>query len=288
MGLGIQDKADEGGAGSGVFRGFGLDAAPAVSVEHEEHEGVVPVAFEELLVGVLFSEVGSFDFGSLGDPLFHGALGGMGCEEGSSLEAVGDILLFTGAGMVGQLEDVFASELMDELLAGEGVHLEVGCGGDQSADSKQLEFLGDITAEDVSMHGPEFFHLSLRDVLGAAVDEECINAGCLEFAGGLDDPRAGPDKQDALWVGGGELETSGDGAGEEAIGGDRSDDDDERERFEELGLVFEAMGEASVFDGFDDLAGEDGGDCGGDYTAGCEEAEEDALAHGEAASDGGE
>lgn len=201
---------------------------------------------------------------------------------------MGDVLLLTGARMVGQLEDVFASELMDELLAGQGVHFEVGCGGDQSADSKQLEFLGDITAENVGVHGPEFFHLGLRDVLGAAVDEESIDSGGLEFPGCLDDPGAGADEKDALRVGGGELETSGDRAGEEAIGGDRPDYDDERERFEELGLMFEAMGEASVFDGFDDLAGEDGGDGGGDDTARCEEAEEDALAHGEAAADGGE
>lgn len=80
LGFGIQDEADEGGSGGGVFRRPGLDAAGTVSVEHEQHEGVIPVAFEEFLVGVLFREVGAFDFGSLGDPLFHHALGGMGCE----------------------------------------------------------------------------------------------------------------------------------------------------------------------------------------------------------------
>jgi len=186
------------------------------------------------------------------------------------------------------LVDLLATEVVTELLTGEGIDFEVRGDGEEAAATEELQFLGDVAAEDVGATGGEFLQAGWGDIVGAGVDEEDLDAGIAEVFGCGDGPRGSTGEEDALGVGGGEAEAASDGAGEESVEGDGGDDDLEGERFEHGGVCLERVREETGFGSLGDLEGENGGDGGGDYSPGCEESEEEALAPGQAGAEGGE
>ncbi len=209
-----------------------------LAVKREQHQGLVLVFVQELLVTEFLAQLG----GLHGVPLTHQA-GQLGVTDAVE-QAPGHLDLFGGLvpGLLvlvtlGQAEHALAPEPVQKVVGGQGIHVLVGRNHQELADARQIQVGGCVLGNRIAEVDLQVFHACLADILPVGVSKSHWYLILLQGLANHPGHRVGAQDQETVFRGFGDFQQACDRPRCEALQGDGGNDQHEHQGYKGSGAL---------------------------------------------------